>query len=51
MDTINHELWEKAKAGAFMPKDRFVKIRVNLWLFQTAKMLLKSKLSVETPDN
>jgi len=38
MDTNNHELWKQAKAGLFIPKNKFVKIRVNLWLFQTAKM-------------
>jgi len=33
MDTNKHELWEYAKAGSFKPKNKFVKIRVNLWLF------------------
>ena len=32
------------KSKDFITKNKFVKIRVNLWLFQTAKILQLSKI-------
>jgi hypothetical protein len=44
MDTNNHELWQPAKAGQFIMKIQFVKIRANLWLLNPDPTLPDSEL-------
>ena len=49
MDTDNHKLWQPAKAGPFIMKIKFVKIRANLWLLNPAPTLPESELDAMVP--
>jgi hypothetical protein len=49
MDTNNHELWQPAKAGPFIRKIKFVKIRANLWPLNPAPTLSESELDAMVP--